>query len=330
MEVASDWGGIASFVLLLIVVVTDTLVGALPGIRVICDAPLNAIRGLTRWFDARLNREQRGGEARRLRGLFVVLVVSRLAWAIGMALSDVARVVPHGWMIDAAALLVLLRHRDCIDRMRSGWRQLAAQNIDDARNAVDPLVRYDAQALDDYGVARAAIEGGMARFTDRFLATLFWYLLLGLPGIFVCRSLNAVADVIGTKSPRHASFGFVAARVDDILNLAPAFIAGPVMGMAAIFVPRTSPLAAFRIWISDLSERGVRSDFRGEGAMAGALGVALGGPRPFGDQTIAGAWIGDGRARTTVSDIQRAIFLISIAGLLVAIALALAVIAGTD
>ena len=45
------------------------------------------------------------------------------------------------------------------------------------------------------------------------------------------------------------------------------------------------------------SERGVRSDFRGEGAMAGALGVFLGGPRPFGNETIAGAWVGDGRAR---------------------------------
>ncbi|MDA0653568.1 MAG: cobalamin biosynthesis protein, partial [Proteobacteria bacterium] len=85
--------------------------------------------------------------------------------------------------------------------------------------------------------------------------------------------------------------------------------------------------AAFRGWVSDLGARGGRSDFRGEGAMAGALGVALGGPRPYGNDTIAGAWIGEGRARATVSDIQRAIFLISIACLLVATALALAVLA---
>jgi len=44
--------------------------------------------------------------------------------------------------------------------------------------------------------------------------------------------------------------------------------------------------------------------------MAGALGVSLGGPRPFGNETIADAWVGDGRARAIVSDIQRAIFLI--------------------
>jgi adenosylcobinamide-phosphate synthase len=328
MDLTSDWGSVASLVLLLIVVVADALVGTLPGLRIICDAPLNAVRGLAGWFDGKLNRQQRGGEARRLRGLMVVLVVSLLAWAIGTILDGFAREVRHGWVIDAVALFVLLRHRDCIDRMRNGWRQLTARNVDDARTAVDSLVRYDAGALDEYGVARAAIEGGMARFTDRFLATVFWYLLLGLPGLFVCRSLNATADVIGKNSPRHASFGFVAARLDDILNLAPALIAGPIICAAAIFVPRTSTLAALRVWASDLGNRGVRSDFRAEGAMAGALGVALGGPRPFGDKTLAGAWIGEGRARATVSDIQRAIFVISIACLLVATALALAVIAG--
>jgi adenosylcobinamide-phosphate synthase len=327
MDVASDWGDVSSLVLLLMVLVTDALVGTLPGLRVVCDAPLNAIRGLTRWVDGRLNRVQRGGETRRLRGLFVVLVVALLAWVIGIILSAVAREMPQGWMLEAAALFALLRQRDSIGRMRRGWQQLAAGHFDEARSSVAPLVRYDVQALDNFGVARAAIEGGMARFTDRFLATVFWYLLFGLPGILVCRSVNAVADIIGRNSSRHASFGFVAARVDYILNLAPAIIAGPVVSIAAIFVPRTSASAAFKGWINDLRARGTRSEFRDEGAMAGALGLALGGPRPFGDETIAGAWVGDGRARATVSDIQRAIFLISIACLLISVALALAFIA---
>ena len=95
MEAASDWGGVASLVLLLMVVVTDALVGTLPGLRVVCDAPLNAIRGLTRWFDGRLNRVRRGGEARRMRGLFVVLVVSLLAlmWADWNRKSIIARIL---------------------------------------------------------------------------------------------------------------------------------------------------------------------------------------------------------------------------------------------
>ncbi len=328
MDGTSDWGGIASIALLLIVMVADALFGTLPGLRNMCDAPLNAFRGLTQWFERRLNRVQRGGSARRMRGLLVVLVIALLGWVIGVAVDSLARGVPHGWIVEALALLVLLRQRDSISRMQHGWRLLAAGNIDDARNAVDPLVRYDAQGLDDFGVARAAIEGGLARFTDRFLATAFWYLLLGLPGVIVCRSINAVADIIGTVSPRHAAFGFCAARLDDVFNLVPAIAAGPIVSIAAIFVPRTSAFSAFKGWIGDLRSLGARSNFRGEGAMAGALGVALGGPRPFGDQTTAGAWIGDGRARAQVADVQRAVFLISVACLLVALGLALAVVTG--
>ena len=278
MDAASDWGGVSSFVLLLLVVVTDALVGSLPGFRAVFDAPLNAIKGLARWLDARLNRERRGGEARRMRGFIVILFVSLLAWLAGIGLSGIAQELPYGWMIDAAGLLVLLRHGDCLRRMRTGWRQLAAENVEDARLTVDPLVRYDVRALDNFGVARATVEGGMARFTDRFLATVFWYLLFGLPGVVVCRSLNSVADIIGNESPRHASFGFAAARVDYILNLAPAMIAGLAISMAAVFVPRTNAFAGFKGWIRDIRERGARSDFRGEGVLAGALGLALGRP----------------------------------------------------
>ena len=148
-------------------------VGNVPGLRIACDVPLNAVKALTRWFDGRINRVRRSGEARQMRGLFSILFVSILAWVIGITLSDVARDVPHGWMIEAVALLVLLRYRDCIGRMRSGWRQLVANKTEDARTAVDALVRCDAQKLDDFGVARAAIGCGMARFTDRFMATVF-------------------------------------------------------------------------------------------------------------------------------------------------------------
>ena len=325
MEAAADWGGVASLVLLLMVVLTDALVGALPGLGAAFDAPLNAIRWVAGWFDGKLNRVRRGGETRRLRGLIVVVIVLALAWLVGAGLNWAARSMPEGWIVEAVTLFTLLRYRVCISCMLTARRLLDSGKAADAREAVDTLVRYDVRALDNFGLARAAIEGGAARFSDRFIATIFWYLLLGLPGAFVCRSLNAAADIIGTYSPRHESFGFVASRLDYILNLGPSFIVGPVIGIAAIFVPRASAFGALGGWFNDLKERGAGQDYRGEGAVAGALGVALGGPRTFGDRTVAGAWVGDGRARATSQDIQRAIFLLSIAALLVAVALALAI-----
>jgi adenosylcobinamide-phosphate synthase len=135
-----------------------------------------------------------------------------------------------------------------------------------------------------------------------------------------------MADVIGRPSRRHGAFGFTASRLGDVLTLPAAIIAGPIMALAAIFVPRTRPVRALAGWARDLAERGMRTSFRAEGAMAGALDIALGGPRPFDGETLPGSWIGEGRARATVADIRRAVLLITVACLLVALLIALALV----
>jgi cobalamin biosynthesis protein CobD/CbiB len=177
MEAAVGWGDTAPVFLLLLVIVVDALIGAFPGFRVILDAPLTAVRAITRWFDGKLNREHRGGEARRMRGLIAVLIIAALAWFVGLLVSGAARAVPQGWIIEMAGLLMVLRYGDCISRMQKGWRLLAGKNNQETRLTagplIRPLIRYDAQNLDHFGLARAAIEGGMARFCDRFLATVF-------------------------------------------------------------------------------------------------------------------------------------------------------------
>src|SRR5690606_38857352 len=108
-------------------------------------------------------------------------------------------------------------------------------------------------------------EGSMARFAEGCIGTVFWYLMLGLPALCVYRAIGAAADVIGLPSPRHAAFGFVARRLDDVLSLVPAIVAGAVMSAAALFVPRSSPAAGFGGWMRDLAARGLRADFRAEG-----------------------------------------------------------------
>lgn len=327
IDAATDAGGVAPSLLLFIVFVADGLIGALPGIRTVLGAPLAAIRGLTRWFDRRLNRAQRGGGTRRIRGLLVVVAVMLLAWAVGLAIDRLAQFPPHGWLLRAVTVLALFGQCASLVRLRGIARSLAVQNHEEARRLARPLIRYDAAALDDYGLGRAAIEGSVIRFVEGCLGTVFWYLLLGLPALCVYRAVAATAAVIGHPSPRHAAFGFVARRLDDVLSLLPAIIAGAVLAVAALFVPGSSPAAALRGWARDLAERGVRADFRAEGAMAGALGVSLGGPRSFDGATLPGGWIGDGRARATVTDVRRTAMLIVVACLLVAVLLGLAVIA---
>lgn len=326
---AASGAAAAPLVLLLIVMIVDGAIGGLPGIRAVLGAPLAAIRALTGWFDRRLNRAHRGEGTRRMRGALVAGVVAVLAAGAGAAVLYVAQRYPYGWIAEALALLALFGQRERIDRMRALSRCIALKETDEARRLARPLVRYDTASLDGYGVARAAIEGSMARFVEGCIGTVFWYLMLGLPALCVYRAIGAAADAIGNPSPRHAAFGFVARRLDDVLSLLPAIIAGATMAVAALFVPRSNPAAGLGGWIRDLAARGLRADFRAEGAIAGALGLALGGPRPIGGTTLPVPWIGEGRARATVADVHRAAMLVTIATLLVAAGLALAIVLRT-
>ena len=325
-ETATDWGSAAPLVLLLIVLMADALLGALPGIRSLLGLPLDSVRNLTRWFDGRLNRKNRGPGARRMRGLFVAFVVIGLAWALGAALEFGARQLAHGWIVEALSVLALLHLRECLYRMRQVARCVAEGDNETARGTVAPLVRYESGSLDEFAVSRAAIEGGAARFAERLVGCIFWYLLLGLPGLFIYRANGAVADVIGRPSSRHAAFGFVPARLDDVLSLVPALLSGLLLILSALFVPKTAPAGAMGTWCRDLADRGMKAGYRGEGAMAGALGVALGGPRTFDGAAIPGKWIGDGRARAIVTDIDSALFLIAVASLLTGIGLAMGIV----
>jgi len=113
-EAASDWGNAAPLVLLLIVLLADMVFGGLPVLRPVLGLPLNIIRSLTRWFDARLNRENRSLGARRIRGLLVVVVIIALAWIAAVAIQKGARLVDHGWILEAFTVLAFLHLRECL------------------------------------------------------------------------------------------------------------------------------------------------------------------------------------------------------------------------
>jgi len=141
------------------------------------------------------------------------------------------------------------------------------------------------------------------------VAPAFWYLVAGLPGIFVYKTANTLDSMIGYKNPRYRAFGWAAARLDDLLNLVPAPISGLLIAVAAIFGRDTSAGAAARIMLRD--RRKHRSPNAGwpEAAMAGALGLALAGPRHYHDGVVEDPFLGDGTPIATPGDISRALAL---------------------
>ncbi|MEI6557920.1 MAG: cobalamin biosynthesis protein [Rhodospirillaceae bacterium] len=282
-----------------------------------------------RWLDRKLNRPERGDTTRLVRGVLVVVVAAALAAALGWLIHALGRALPYGWSLEGLALLVCLQVREPWQRILLVRRALSHHGLEAAREAVGSLTRRDPATLDDHAVGRAAIEAAAKHLNQGVVTPAFWYILLGLPGVLLWTVLNGLDEAIGHRSPRYEQFGRLAARSCDVLNVLPARLTGLLIVVAAAFLGSAKPMVALKTVIKDARYHRSLNAGWPEAAMAGALGLALGGPFRQGEVMVREVWIGQGRARATPTDIDRALALHALsclvfAGLIGALMLGLA------
>lgn len=169
------------------------------------------------------------------------------------------------------------------------------------------IVGRDTQRLDACGVSAAALESLAESFNDGIVAPAFWFVLAGLPGLFTYKVLNTADSLIGHKEERWRAFGWAAARADDVANLVPARIAGTLLVFAG--------WAGLLVMFKDASKHASPNAGWPEAAMAGALGVRLGGPTAYDGVVHERPVFGTGRA-PGVADLARGLRVYVIACLL--------------
>jgi adenosylcobinamide-phosphate synthase len=219
-------------------------------------------------------------------------------------------------VVEAALIGVLVAQRSLYEHVAAVANALDVGGLPAGRAAVSHIVGRDPTSLDSHGVARAAIESLAENFSDGVVAPVFWYLLLGLPGLFVYKMANTLDSMIGHRTPHYRSFGWAAARFDDLLNLVPAPISGLLLVAAAVFTKTGRPDRALVIMLRDGRKHHSPNAGWPESAMAGALGLALAGPRRYPGGLVADPWLGDGSARAATTDIIRALRLFRFACLI--------------
>ena len=275
--------------------------------------------------DRRFNR---GGMARRLlSGTLLVVAVVAAAVATGVLLLGL--IAEAGWIVEALAVTILLAQRDLFDHVRAVATALKRDGLEEGRRVVARLVGRDTDVLDGHGVCRAAIESCAENFADGVVAPVFWYLVAGLPGILVCKAVNTLDSMIGHKDERHHAFGRASARLDDLVNLAPARLSGLIVAAASATMTGADPQRSWRAMWRDARHHKSPNAGWPEAAFAGALGITIAGPRRYGGTKVNDAWMGDGRAECTVSDINTTLALYARACVLTGvIAILLVVLAG--
>ncbi|MDD9903636.1 MAG: adenosylcobinamide-phosphate synthase CbiB [Rhodospirillaceae bacterium] len=304
------------FVLLFLALLIDAVVGDMRWFFRLVPHPIVLVGRLIGFLDDKLNRSKRGKAALLIRGCIVTVLVTGLAAALGYLCTRIAGSVPYGEAFELFLIVVLVAQRSLYDHGHAVSSALKRDGVEAGRAAVSHIVGRDTTSLDEHGVARGAIESLAENFADGVVAPAFWYLILGLPGLFAYKAINTLDSMIGYKSERYRHFGMVAARLDDAVNLIPARLSAIFLVFAGAVTPTASPARATRIVWRDAGKHDSPNAGWPEAAMAGALDRALGGPRTYLGGVEKSEWIGDGDARATVRDIDRALLLYGFACLI--------------
>ena len=307
---------------LILALVADALLGEMPWLFARVPHPVVLAGRAIALFDARLNRENRDEPSRKLRGIVTLVVLVTAAAAIGTLISLVLGCFALGWGWECLAVAILIAQRSLYDHVARVAHGLEQSGLSGGRDAVRHIVGRDPESLDEYAVARAAIESLAENFSDGVVAPAFAYLIAGLPGLLAYKMANTLDSMIGHRNARYRAFGWASARFDDLLNLIPARIAGFLIIAAAAFVTKGMPGAAWRIMWRDHGRHRSPNGGWPESAIAGALDLALLGPRHYGQVVVNDPWLGDGRAKATAADIRRALSLYWVACLLLVVLLA--------
>jgi adenosylcobinamide-phosphate synthase len=172
------------------------------------------------------------------------------------------------------------------------YRALQQNEIQTARTELSKIVGRDTASLDEEGITKAAVESVAESTADGIVAPLF-YLIIGGPVLALgYKAVNTLDSMVGHKDEKYIDFGWCAARLDDIANYVPARLSGLAIACASWGIGNGFASSFSMMWRDGRKHASPNSGMP-EAAMAGALGVKLGGPSTYAGEVIEKPYIGD-------------------------------------
>ena len=179
------------------------------------------------------------------------------------------------------------------------------KGLPDARRALSRIVGRDTENLDEAAVIRAAVETVAENTTDGAVSPLFFLFLGGPAAAMAYKAVNTLDSMVGYKNERYKNLGWASAKLDDVVNILPARVAGVLMCVAAKTVGLDAK-GARKVFLRDRLNHASPNSAHTEAACAGALGVQLGGGNVYFGEYVEKPTIGDATRPIEAGDIRRA------------------------
>ncbi|SQC33773.1 adenosylcobinamide-phosphate synthase CbiB [Kluyvera cryocrescens] len=277
-----------------------------------------------RWIGHLINVVQRAvrrlchsDRALRIGGGVMWLLVVGLTYAVAWGVLRLAAWVHPwlGWGVEVWMIFTVLAGR-CLARSAEDVAcPLRDNNLTESRIKLSWIVGRDTSALQPEQINRAVVETVAENTVDGIIAPLFFLLLGGAPLAMAYKAVNTLDSMVGYKREKYRAIGMVSARLDDAANFIPARLSWLLISIAA-WLCRLDAARALRIGWRDRYNHSSPNCAWSEAAVAGALGIRLGGPNDYFGQRVEKPWIGDARRDIAIDDISRTIRLMWVASTL--------------
>lgn len=257
---------------------------------------------------------------KRCAGIITVVIVVLSVYLIAFFLIKAFYSINSlfGEVISILIAYTTISANDLAKESKGVFNELKDNNLVVARKRLSGIVGRDTKDLDEKSVIRAAVESVAENTSDGIIAPLF-YLAIGGPALALAyKAVNTLDSMIGYKNERYRDFGWAAARLDDAANYIPARITGVLIAIASLTVHYSlfTIYYSLQTMFSDGKNHSSPNSGVPEAAMAGALGVQLGGPSYYFGKLVSKPTIGEPKRQLMAEDIKSSVRIMYAASLL--------------
>ncbi len=240
-------------------------------------------------------------------GILLVVAVTLVCASIPFAVLFLSYSFfsPLGYILESILCWQLLAAKSLKIESMKVYRSLADGDTDGARKDVSMIVGRDTAALNEDGIARAAVETVAENASDGVVAPLLYIMLGGAALGCLYKAINTMDSMVGYKNDKYIHFGRAAAKTDDVFNFIPSRLCALLMIVSA-YLLRLDGKNAYRIWRRDRHKHASPNSAQVEAVCAGALGIRLAGPASYHDKILDKPYIGDDTRPIEAVDIRGA------------------------
>ncbi len=251
------------------------------------------------FFEKRLNK----GNQRRIKGAFTAFFLIITTFVVSYLIINWLYVYPYIYIVASTIIVFFCLAGKTLEKEVTATFKACEKSLEEGRKQVARIVGRDTKSLSDQEVKAAALETLSENLSDGVIAPLFWYAILGVPGILTYKMVNTLDSMIGYRNERYRQFGSFAARIDDIANYIPARLTAFIM----LLVSGKLNLTGF-VMKYGKAHLSPNSGYP-EAALAGILNCRFGGPHDYFGQPVYKPFIGKNGRAFTFNDVKSAVWI---------------------